>query len=51
MAKLIMNIPDGENCLNCQFNIHGTVECTHFGKLLEENENGGCKKCKECPRK
>ena len=52
MAKLIVNIPDGELCMDCQFNTHGTVECTFFEKLLEENENDGiCKKCKECPRK
>jgi len=49
MAYIRVGVPDGEHCKNCRFQQNGTIVCTLFDVLLNEDDIGMIK-CERCPR-
>jgi hypothetical protein len=51
MAKIVVEVPDGEFCKHCKFRVKGTIWCSLFEEYLEESEDDINKiKCEKCPR-
>jgi len=49
MAYIKVGVPDGEYCNGCRFQQNGTIVCTLFNVLLNEDDTGMCK-YEKCPR-
>ena len=49
MAYINVEVPNGEYCGYCRFLQQGTVLCTLFDMLLNEDDTG-MQKCSRCPK-